>query len=207
MKRCISVLLPLVTVFLSLSTSSANAGDAMKDAQSIGFLRTTAGNGILHVEMATLGSPFIKIAGEDAVVTGKVLTLAVDTDNDPKTGSKLPFAHDVKGVERTLEFENCALENVSGGAPKSHCVNGFWGKNLAGASVEVKLSDPARQDESAHKVASAPIAKDNKTTKTQILDIPYAALGVHAGDTVLIHTLGWKANQFQAMRSFEVKMN
>ena len=207
MKRCISVSISLVALFLSVAVWSADVGDASADAKAIGFLRTIGGNGRLYVEMATLGSPYIKVAGEDAVVTGKIFVLAIDTDNNPKTGSKLPFTPDVKGVERTLEFETCALEKVSGGAPKSHCVNGFWGKNLAGASVEAKLSDPAKHDEPARKVASAPIVKESKTTKTEILEIPYAALGVHAGDTALIHVLGWNDKQFQALHSIAVKMN
>ncbi len=132
-----------------------------------------------------------KLLGQTAVVTGNVLTLAIDTDNNSKTGPDARFVSGVNGVESQVEVALCANEKAKGGSPKSHCIHGFWGNNLAGASVEATLADHAGSSKAP--IASMSIAAPGKHFS---LEIPYAAVGLAAGKTVRVYVLGWKGGSF-----------
>ncbi|MGA8278979.1 MAG: hypothetical protein WB784_12445 [Rhodanobacteraceae bacterium] len=165
------------------------SGDRMGDAQKVVELRLESGNGMLVAAAKTPGSRFIDIAGETAVVTGKLFALAFDRDNNDSTGGSPKFAHSVKGIERQVAIEVCADEK--GKPVEPHCVNGFWANNLGGAHTRVTVDDLA--DSTSDEVTfegGKVTAKDDEIR----VEIPYTRLGVSAGDTIRVYLLGWQAS-------------
>lgn len=165
------------------------SGDKMGDAQKITELRLDSGSGKLSVSATLAASPYIKVGGDSAVVTGKVLTVAIDADSDPGTGMSVAFAHDVKGVESQIDVKVCAEEQ---GAAKPHCTNGMWGRKLKGGiALAVAAGKPGA-------AAAAPLARTGIPDQgdTFNVQIPYARLGLTAGKSIRIYLLGWKGGMF-----------
>jgi len=179
---------------VGLHNAAARAsGDKLADAHVVTDVRLDSGSGKLSVSATVAGASFIRIAGQTAVVTGGLMTLAIDADHNAETGKSAAFVNDVKGVESQVEVNVCGVEKSSGGTGKRHCVNGFWGDNLSGASAEAVLAGGAGSGKDKAPIASADIAAPGKTIALQI---PYQRAGLAAGDTVRIYVLGWKGPQF-----------
>lgn len=165
------------------------AGDKMRDAKKISELRLDSGNGHLIAVVKTPGNQFVDIAGSEAVITGKLFGLAVDSDSDDSTGGSARFVSSVTGVELQATIDVCA--EVEGKPDAPECVHGFWGQDLAGAHSRVTIRDLV---DSAGTEVSFIGGKIKATDDAVRVEIPYAQLGVDAGDTVRIYLLGSQAN-------------
>lgn len=166
-------------------------GDKMHDARTVTELRLHSGSGDLSVDARTVAGVYAEVAGQSAVVTGKLFALAIDTGNDASTGKSPTFARDVKGAEWLASVEVCALEQTSGSAAAPHCVHGFWARNLAGASARTTLKDLAAHGAAGEPLASEVIAKPGASIS---IKIPYTKFGAQSGDTIQVHALGSQAN-------------
>jgi len=177
---------------VTLHDATAHAsGQKMTDARTITDMSLDSGGGKLSVSASLAGPSFIRVLGQPAVVTGNVMMLGIDADNNDRTGADAHFVSGVKGLESQIDVAVCANEKAKGGTSKSHCINGFWGNNLAGASAEAK---PAGHSSAARTpIASMRIAAPGKKLSIQL---PYSPLGVAAGKTIRVYVLGWRGGSF-----------
>lgn len=176
---------------LTNTEATAASGDKMRDARAVAEIGLHASDGKIVVESRTLGPAYIEAGGGEAVVTGPLFTLAIDSDNDPATGKSPPFVHDIKGVEWQVKVEVCGYETSQAQPTAQHCVHGAWGQNLAGATARVTLRDLADPGSGEEIVETVTVPAPGRAVH---FEIPYERIDAKPGDSLRVHAIGSRAN-------------
>lgn len=194
MKRCIVIMAAIIClqferpvlsdeVVLQDADAIAPTDDAWRDSGMLAEVRLRSGNGRLLVNATSVGPPLGEVAGGLVVFAGELFSLAIDTDNNPATGTTARFAIHVDGVEWQPAVHICADRKTDAATVQRHCGHGLYDSAEAVSVVKLRnlLDSTAPETECACGEINGSMVQ---------IKIPYESIGVSAGDVIRIYVIG-----------------